>query len=63
MVYTKVVVLNIIYNFIVENLFYLKSYRVPNMCSEFIDVGTNTRVPEEEELIIINIDSSGQSRA
>ena len=25
--------------------------------------GTNTRVPEEEELMVINIDSSEQSRA
>ena len=36
MVYTNVVSLNTIYNFVVE-VFYLKSFRVPNMCSKFID--------------------------
>ena len=30
---------------------------------EWVVSGTNTRVPEEEELMIINIDSSEQSRA
>jgi len=37
MVYTKVVVLNTIYNFVVENFFNLKSFRVTNMCFKFID--------------------------
>jgi hypothetical protein len=32
----KVMVLNTIYRFIVE-FFYLKLFRVPNMCYEFID--------------------------
>jgi hypothetical protein len=36
MVYIKVVVLNTIYNFVVENV--LKSFRVPNMCFNFIDL-------------------------
>jgi hypothetical protein len=37
MVYTKVVVLNIDYNFIVEIFFYLKSFRILDMYSNFID--------------------------
>ena len=36
MVYTKIAVLDTIYNFIVE-IFYLKSFRAPNICSKFID--------------------------
>ena len=37
MVYKKFLVLNTIYNFVVENFFNLKSFRVTNMCFKFID--------------------------
>ena len=39
-----------------------KEYSTPPQARGLLS-GTNTRVPEEEELMIINIDSSEQSRA
>ena len=39
-----------------------KEYSTPPQARGLL-LGTNTRVPKEEELIIINIDSSEQSRA
>jgi hypothetical protein len=41
MVYAKAIVLNIVYNFVVKKYFYLKSFKVPNMCSKFIDFETH----------------------
>jgi hypothetical protein len=38
MAYSKVVVLNTVYNFVVEEFFYLKSFWVLNMCFKFIDL-------------------------
>jgi hypothetical protein len=37
MVHTKVIVLNIVYNFVVEKFLNLKLFKVPNLCSKFID--------------------------
>ena len=40
----------------------LKEYSTPPQARELLS-GTNTRVPKEEEIMTINIDSSEQSRA
>jgi hypothetical protein len=37
LVYTKVIVHDTGYNFVVEKLFYLKLFRVPNKCCKFAD--------------------------
>jgi hypothetical protein len=37
MVHTKVVILNATYNFVLDNLFYLRSFKVPTICFRLSD--------------------------